>query len=143
MEPRASLPYSQTPPLVLKLNQMEPVHSFKTHFSKIYSNIILPPLPKFSKWSLPFRVFNQIFVCISYLTYECYMTHLTQYYWFDRPNNKWWSVEVMTFQNAVSSRLPPLPSPQIQIFSSDPVLKKSSVCVLPLRVKVKLSLCLF
>jgi hypothetical protein len=40
MEPDHSFPYSQEPS---SLNQMNPVHNTSSYFSKILSNIILPP----------------------------------------------------------------------------------------------------
>jgi hypothetical protein len=33
------------------LNQIDLVRAFSNHFSKIHFNIILPPMPVFSKWS--------------------------------------------------------------------------------------------
>jgi len=52
------------PPMVPVLTQMNPFRTFPHCPPKIHSNIILPSTPWSSKWSLPFRFCNQIFVCI-------------------------------------------------------------------------------
>jgi hypothetical protein len=41
MEPEGSLPYNESPPLLLFLNQLNLVHTFLRYFSNIYSSIIL------------------------------------------------------------------------------------------------------
>jgi hypothetical protein len=48
--------------LVPVLSQMHPVHIFLSYFPKIISHIIFQSTPVFSKWSLPFRLYDQIFL---------------------------------------------------------------------------------
>jgi len=45
-------------PLVPVLSHTNPIHTFPHYFPKINSNIILPPTPRSSEWSLPFRLSN-------------------------------------------------------------------------------------
>jgi hypothetical protein len=75
-----------------------------------------------SKWSLPFRFYNQNIVCI-YLSHACYMFRLSHPPWLRDSSNIWWSVQVITLlimqsSPASSHFLPPrFKSPQ------HPVLK--------------------
>jgi hypothetical protein len=55
-----------------------------TYFFKIYFNIILPPVPRFPKWSLSLMVPNQHAVRI----HTCHMPNPPPC--FDHPNNIWW-----------------------------------------------------
>jgi len=57
-------------PLVPTWIPLNLVHTFSPHFS-----MILLPMLKSSKWSLPFRFSNQNFVCIPHLSHVCCMTH--------------------------------------------------------------------
>jgi len=61
-------------PLVPILCQTNPVHNFSFYFPKIHPIIILPSMPRSSKWSLPFRFSNKKFVCISHPFHVCYMS---------------------------------------------------------------------
>jgi len=45
----------KSPPFILVLIQMNPVHKFPPYFPKILSNIIFPSTPLYPEWSLPFR----------------------------------------------------------------------------------------
>jgi hypothetical protein len=56
-----------SPPMVLTLIQMHPVHTFPPNFPKILSNIILPSMPTSSEWSQPWIFYNQNTVFISLL----------------------------------------------------------------------------
>jgi len=63
-------------------------------FPKIHCYIILPPMPRSSKWSLPFRSSDKNFVHISHLFHACYMpcpSHPPS----DCTSNVWWSIHVM------------------------------------------------
>jgi hypothetical protein len=83
-------------PLVPFLSQIYQFHTFPTYFSKLYSNIILPSTPTSSKWSLSFRFSDKYFVlCISRLSYACYVPRLFHVPSFHYPNNILWSVQVM------------------------------------------------
>jgi hypothetical protein len=44
-------------------------------------------MPRSSKWSLPLRLSNQNFVCISHLPYVCHMPCSSHPLWSDYPNN--------------------------------------------------------
>jgi hypothetical protein len=57
MEPEGSLPYSQEPFSHPVLSQMNPFHTFPPYFPKVYFYIIFLSVPKFSEWSIPFRIF--------------------------------------------------------------------------------------
>jgi len=66
MDPRGSLSCSQETTTCPYSEPMNPVHIFPPFFPKIHSNIILPPMPGSTKWSLPIRLsisvtFNHIF----------------------------------------------------------------------------------
>jgi hypothetical protein len=60
-------------PLVPLLSQLNPVHNSSPYFPEIHSNIIFPPTPSSSKWSLPFGFYNQNSVSISHLSHACYV----------------------------------------------------------------------
>jgi hypothetical protein len=51
-------------------------------------------MPTSSELSLPFRLSDQNFVCISHLSHAFYMSLSFQHPWFDHPNNIWWNVQV-------------------------------------------------
>jgi len=94
MEPEDSLPWSQSPPLVPILSQMNPVQTLPHYFPKIRSNIIFPTTPISSKWSFPFRSSNQNILCISHLFCAWYMSYSSHLPWLGHPSNTWWSVQV-------------------------------------------------
>jgi len=73
MEPEDLLPYLQGSPVEHILNHMQPVHTFPPFFLKVHFNIIFPSTAGPSKLSLPFRISNQNIICLSYLSYACYM----------------------------------------------------------------------
>jgi hypothetical protein len=62
---------------------------------KIHFNIILPPKPKPSEWSLPFRLSNRNFVRISRPSHASYMSRPSHPSSFDHPNNIRWRVQTM------------------------------------------------
>jgi len=84
-----------SPLLVPVLSQMNPTHIIPTYFFKMHSIIILPYMPRSSKWYLLFRFPDQNFVCISYFSYACCMPLLSHPPWFEHSNNIWWRVQVM------------------------------------------------
>jgi hypothetical protein len=64
------------------LSQMNPVRTLPHYFCKIHFNIILSASRSY-KWSLPFRLSDHSFVCISHLPYACYMPRPSHPSWFD------------------------------------------------------------
>jgi hypothetical protein len=73
-------------PLVRILSQMHPVHIFSTYFANIHSDIIFPFTRMSSRWSLPFRFFDQNFLCIYHLTHPRYMPLPSLPPWFNHLN---------------------------------------------------------
>jgi hypothetical protein len=55
MERKGSSPYSQQPPPVLTLIQIDPVYALPTNLSKIHFNIILPSTLGSYTWSPSLR----------------------------------------------------------------------------------------
>ena len=66
-----------------------------THFLKIHLNIILPPTPGSSKWSLSIRLPHQNPAYISPLPHICYMPRPSHYSRCHHPNNIWWGVQII------------------------------------------------
>jgi hypothetical protein len=60
-----------SPPVVTILSQMNPVHTFPPYLPKIHYNVIFPSTPRFSEMSLPFRLPDQRFLCISNVSHAC------------------------------------------------------------------------
>jgi hypothetical protein len=67
MEPEGLLPWSQESAIGPYSAPDESNPHPLTLFPEIYLNIILPSMPRSSKYSLPFRLSKQHFVRISYL----------------------------------------------------------------------------
>jgi len=73
MEPEGSLPHSQAPPHVPILSQINSVHASPPHFLKLHFKIIIPSLPRSSKWIFSTRSLFQNHVRISPLSRTCHM----------------------------------------------------------------------
>jgi len=80
--------------LVPNLRQIHSVQTFRPHFPKIHSNIILPSMSTSSEWFLSFRFPDQNFIYISHLSHAWYMPRSSRSSRSDDPNNIWWSVQV-------------------------------------------------
>jgi hypothetical protein len=82
-------------------------------FPKIHSYVTIPSTPRSFEWSFLFRFYDQKFICISYVSYVCYMPRPSHPPWFDHPNNILWSVQIMKLimqSSATSHHFVPLRS---------------------------------
>ena len=61
------------PPHVPTLNQINSVHASPPHFLKLHFKIIIPSLPRCSKWSFSTTSLCQNHVCISPVSHTCHM----------------------------------------------------------------------
>jgi hypothetical protein len=64
-----------SPPLDPIMNQLNPVRPIDPYLSKVHLNVILPPKPRSSQWSLTFGPPNQNPVNTSPLLHACHMSH--------------------------------------------------------------------
>jgi len=88
METEGSLPFSQVPATCPypESDQPSPCPP-PSYFLKIKLNIILPPTPGSSKWSLSFRYSQQNHVYTSAIPNTCYMPLPSHCSRFDHPKN--------------------------------------------------------
>ena len=104
MEHEDSLPYSQKPPPVPVMSQINLVHTPTSKFLKIYLNIILPSTPESSKWSLSLRFPHQKPLYAS--AHTRYMPRPSHSSLFYNPNKIGWAVKTIKFFNMYFSPLP-------------------------------------
>ena len=78
------------PPLVSSLTQMNPTHALPTYIFKIHFNTVISCRPKFSKWSLFFKLPHRSLESISLLHHVCHMSH---------PSHSPWSEHLNTWQS--------------------------------------------
>ena len=76
MEPNGSSPIHNSLPPISILNQTNSVRTLPPHILKVHFNIILPPMPMSSKWSLSFKFNHQNPVCLSPVSHTCYLSLL-------------------------------------------------------------------
>ena len=74
----------------------DPVHTPTSHFLKIHLNIILPPMPGSSKWSLSLRFPHQNPVYACPLPHTRYMPLPSHFSWLYHPKNIGWGVQIIT-----------------------------------------------
>ena len=79
-----------SPPPVLILSHINPVHAPPSHFLKIHFDIIIPSMPWSPKWSLSLMFPHQNPVCTSPDLHMYYMPHPSHSSRFGHPNNIWW-----------------------------------------------------
>jgi hypothetical protein len=86
-----------TPPLDPIMSQLNPIHPIDPYLPKVHLNVILPPTPRSSQWSLAFRPPNQNPVNTSPFPHACHMSSPPHPPWFNHPNNVRWRIQVMKF----------------------------------------------
>jgi len=69
LEHLGSLMCSQQPTACLNQRQINPEHARPFYVFMMHFNIILPPMPRSSKWSLPFQLPNQNPACYYFYRY--------------------------------------------------------------------------
>ena len=95
MEPEGSSPRLQQPATCPYPEPDQSSRCLPSHFLKISVNIILPYMPRCSKWSLSPTFPHQNPVCTSPLPHTCYMPRPFHSYRFDHPNNTGWRVQII------------------------------------------------
>jgi hypothetical protein len=74
-----SLPFSQQPAND-PYPEPHPLHTLSAYFFKLHFNNILQSTPSHSKRGRPSWLFDQYFICSSYLDHACYMPRLRKFY---------------------------------------------------------------
>jgi hypothetical protein len=86
--------HKRTPPVPI-LSQLHPVHTPTSHFPKIHSNIILPPMPGSRQWCPSLRPPHQKPIHISPLPRMRYMPCPSHSSWFYHLHNIGWGVQII------------------------------------------------
>ena len=80
--------HKQLPPVPI-LSEINAVHASPSHFLKIHFGVILPCIPRSSKWPLSLRSSHQNHVCLSPVSHTWLMFHPSHSSWFDHTNDIW------------------------------------------------------
>jgi hypothetical protein len=86
-----------SPPLDPILRQLNLVLPIDPYVPKVHLNVILPPTPTSSQWSLPFGPSNLNLANTSPLPHACHMSSPPHPPWFNHPNNIRWIIQVVKF----------------------------------------------
>jgi hypothetical protein len=125
-----------TKPCHQTLSWASRIHPFDPYLPKIQLNVIFPPTPRSSQWSLAFGPPNRNPVNTSPLPHACHMSRPSHPPWFSHPNNIRWRIQAVKFIiMQFSSR-----SVFLQFRSKYPqhsVLRKLSVYVPPTKWETK------
>jgi hypothetical protein len=78
------------------LTHSNPVRSIDPYLPKVHLNVIFPPTPRSSQWSLTFGPPNKNPVNTSPLPHACHMSR-PPHHWLNHPNNIRWRIQVMKF----------------------------------------------
>ena len=95
-----------SPSWARSIQNMSLPHSLKIHF-----NMILPPMPSSSKWSLSLRFPYQNPECTSPLHHTCHMPRPSHTSWFVHPNNIWSEAQIIRVPRCVVFSAPLFPRP--------------------------------
>jgi hypothetical protein len=81
-------------PILSQANPGRPIHPY---LPKVKLNVILPPTPRSSQWSLAFGPPNQNPVNTSPVPHACHMSRPLHPPWFNYPNNIRWRIQAVKF----------------------------------------------
>jgi hypothetical protein len=83
----------KSPPLVPIL--INSIHAIPSYLYKIHFNVVHPPTPWSSQWSLSVWLSHQYPISIPLLSHSCYMPCTSYHHWLENFNYTWRKVQVM------------------------------------------------
>jgi hypothetical protein len=87
----------KSPPLDPILRQLNPVCPSDPYLPKVHLNVILPPTPRSSQWSLAFGPPNRKPANTSPIPHACHIPRPPHTPWFNHPKNIRSKIQVMKF----------------------------------------------